>query len=85
MLSNDRLILKQLTEKDTVAFHALYFPKVEQQKEVAASNVDSRSPFEFVEQIVSRCNDILQKILSNEQWELCEFVHTCKTSQIYNG
>lgn len=58
MLSNERLILKPLTEKDAVAFHTLYFPKVEQQKEAAASNVDGRSPFEFTEQIVSQCNDI---------------------------
>ena len=58
MLSNARVILKRLAEKDAVAYHTLYFPKVEEHKEAAASNVDVRSPLEFTEQIVSRCNDI---------------------------
>jgi len=58
ILSNNRVILKRITEKDAEAFHTLYFPKVEQHEEAAASNMDSKSPFEFTEQIVSRCNDI---------------------------
>lgn len=57
-ISDQKLLLKRLTEKDAIAFHSLYFQKDGQQSEKVESKKNSRAAFEFTENIISQCNDI---------------------------
>lgn len=57
-LSNEKIILKPLTKKDSITFYNLYFPKAKQEEKQKVLKIDNKSPLEFTEYIISLCNCI---------------------------
>ncbi|MGJ1203862.1 GNAT family N-acetyltransferase [Sphingobacterium lactis] len=64
-LSNEKIILKQLTANDSTVFHNLYFDEKDTDIGQSSKTIEKQTPLDFTKRIISLCNNIFTIRLIN--------------------